>query len=412
VSTVRLKKMLPIVSVVVMALVGLSACSQTTPTSTTPTGAPIKIGFSVSLTGDFSSDGQATLQGYQLWADTINKAGGLLGRPVQLVYHDDKSDPQTTTNVYKQLITVEHVNLVFGPFSTLLVKPASVVARQYGYAMLEGSGGGPTVFNRGLNNIFDTSVPVANDLTAFALYILSLPQNERPKTAAYATNDDPFTQPQLQVAQTLLESGGVRTVYNVVYPEATTKDVTPYANKVIQSGADVAILGTLLPDITTYIKRFRQEHYNPKAIIATAGPDAGQDFINAVGLSSTEGVFVPNGWYPQANNFENAQMVSDYLAKYGGTADAINADVAEAYSAGQVLAQAVTKINSIDNAKLISELHSDTFNSVQGAVAFDETGQNTLALAYLFQWQHGNFLPVYPNFAAAENPEFPKPVWP
>ena len=335
----------------------------------------------------------------------------MLGRPVQLIYHDDQSDPDETTKVYQQLINVDHVDLVLGPFSTLLTKPASLVAKQHGYAMLEGSGGGPTVFNRGLNNIFDTSVPVANNLTIFALYILSLPQNQRPKTAAYATNDDPFTQPQLDVARALLESGGVRTVYNVVYPEDTTKDVTPYANKIIQSGADVDILGTLLPDITTYIKRFRQEHYNPKAIIATAGPDAGKDFINAVGLPSTEAVFVPNGWYPEANNFENAQMVSDYLAQYGGTADAINADVAEAYSAGQVLAQAVTKINSIDNAKLISELHSDTFNTVQGAVKFDATGQNTLALSYLFQWQHGNFLPVYPSFAAAENPTFPKPVW-
>ena len=104
-------------------------------------------------------------------------------------------------------------------------------------------------------------------------------------------------------------------------------------------------------------------------------------------------------------------MVQDYLAQYGGTADAINADVAEAYSVGQVLAQAATKINILDNSKLISELHSDTFNSVQGAVKFDETGQNTLGLAYLFQWQHGNFMPVYPSFAAVENPAFPKQPW-
>lgn len=407
-STVRLRKSLSIVSVVVMALVGLSACSQTIPTSN---ASPIKIGFSVSLTGDFAADGQATKQGYQLWTDTINKAGGLLGHPVQLVYHDDKSDPNQATNVYKQLITVDHVDLVFGPFSSLLTKPASLVAKQFGYAMLEGSGGGPSVFNRGLNNIFDTSEPVANNLTTFALYILSLPQSERPQTAAYATSDDPFTQPQLDVARALLEKGGVRTVYNVVYSADTTKDVTPYADQVIRSSADVVLLGTLLPDITTYIKRFRQQHYNPRALIATAGPDLGKDFINAVGLSSTEGVFVPNGWYPQANNFENAQMVQDYLAQYGGTANAINADVAEAYSVGQVLEQAVTKINSFENSKLINELHSDTFNTVQGAVKFDETGQNTLGLSYLFQWQHGDFIPVYPSFAAAENPTFPKQPW-
>ena len=99
-STIWLKKSLSVVSVVVLGLMGLSACSQTTPTTPTTSGPAIKIGFSVSLTGDFSSDGQATLQGYKLWADTVNKTGGLLGRPVQLVYHDDKSDPDTTTAVY------------------------------------------------------------------------------------------------------------------------------------------------------------------------------------------------------------------------------------------------------------------------------------------------------------------------
>ena len=85
--------------------------------------------------------------------------------------------------------------------------------------------------------------------------------------------------------------------------------------------------------------------------------------------------------------------------------DAINADVAEAYSVGQVVQQAVTKNNSLDNAALIKELHSGvTFGTVQGSAQFDTTGQNTLALAYLFQWQHGQFLSVYPNSVAAENP--------
>jgi branched-chain amino acid transport system substrate-binding protein len=406
-----------IACIAIMALVGLSACGgQSTPDFQNQK--PIKIGFSYSTSSDFSMDGPATKQGYQLWADTINKNGGLLGRPVQLVAIPDNSDPAKVAANYQQLITVDHVDLVFGPFSTLLTKPASVVANKYGYALVEGSGGGPSVFNRGLNNIFDVSLPVANNLVTFAYYILSLPQDERPKTAAYATEDDPFTQPQVDLARQLLENGGVKTVYYHVYPAATTKDYTPFANAVVTSGAQVVILGTLLPDLTAFIKTFRQQRYNPVSLIATAGPDAGTDFIKAVGLKSTEGVFVPNGWYPEATNFQNAQMVQDYLAQYGGSANAINADIAEAYAVGQVVQQAVTKIGSINNAALIRELHSgDTFNSVQGAVRFDPatqaglSGQNTLALSYLFQWQHGTFIPVYPSFAAAENPEFPRPQW-
>ena len=106
-------------------------------------------------------------------------------------------------------------------------------------------------------------------------------------------------------------------------------------------------------------------------------------------------------------------MVQAYLAKYGGTADSISADVAEGYAVGQVVQQAVTKINSLDNAKLIAELHSgDTFTSVQGPVKFDTTGQNVAATAYMFQWQQGKYVPVYPASVATVQPEFPKTKWP
>jgi len=104
-------------------------------------------------------------------------------------------------------------------------------------------------------------------------------------------------------------------------------------------------------------------------------------------------------------------MVQDYLAQYGGTADQINADVAEAFSVGQVLEQAVNTKHNIDNNILIKELHSGVvFNTVQGTTKFDDTGQNITAIAYLFQWQHGQFLTVYPSFVAAVNPEYSVPT--
>jgi branched-chain amino acid transport system substrate-binding protein len=189
------------------------------------------------------------------------------------------------------------------------------------------------------------------------------------------------------------------------------------ADLVAQSHPDVTILGTLLPDIKLIASEFKKVHYNPKAIIATAGPDAGQDFINAMGGSHyTEGMFVPNGWYPTSNTYQNAEMVQAYVAQYGGTQNQINADVAEAFSVGQVVQQAAEKIQSIDNEKLIQELQSKTvFNTVQGTVQFDsigspDMGKNLQAIAYLFQWQGGQFIPVYPYSNAAENPEFPRPA--
>src|SRR5439155_10450545 len=123
--------------------------------------APIKIGISVSLSGDFSADGKTIQQGYQLWADTINKKGGLLGRQVQLDILSDASSTQQVVTNYQKLITLDHCDLVFGPFSSLLTKPASVAVNRYGYAMIEGAGGGPSVFTQGLHNLFDVSAPVA-----------------------------------------------------------------------------------------------------------------------------------------------------------------------------------------------------------------------------------------------------------
>jgi branched-chain amino acid transport system substrate-binding protein len=417
------KPVLKSIGVLIVALLVLSACGSTTTPSATGTSAkactgqtqpPIKIGISLSLTGDFSADGMAFQQGYQLWADTVNKSGGVLCRQVALnIANDASSTTQVVTN-YQKLITVDHVDAVFGPFSTKLTKPASVAVARYGYAMLEGAGGGPSVFTQGLNNIFDVSPPVANLLVSFSQYILSLPAGQRPTTAAYATQNDPFTQPQVDTAKRLLEQGGVQTVSYTVYPSETT-DYTPIAQKMIASNAQVVVVGTLLNDIVAYIQAFKQQHYNPKAMIATAGPDQGKQFTDAIGGPTVaEGMFVPNGgWYPTINTFQNAKMVSDYLAKYGGKADGISSDVAEGFAVGQVFQQAATNINSIDNTKLITELHSGkTYQSVQGPVKFDATGQNVLGTGYLFQWQKGTLVSVYPAAQAKAVPEYPKPNWP
>ncbi len=398
---------------------GVQVANTDTPQPAAPTNVPtalppIKIGISLSLSGDFSADGQAFQQGYQLWADTVNKAGGMLGRQVQLdIVSDASSTDQVQTN-YQTLINVNHDDLVFGPYSTLLTKPASVVANRYGYAMVEGAGGGPSVFTQGLTNIFDVSLPIANNLNSFAEYLLALPAAQRPTSVAYATEDDPFTQPQVDTVKALLDAGGIKSVSYQVYPAETT-DFNPIADKLIASKAQVIVVGTMLPDILAMVQRFQQQHFNPQALIATAGPDQGDQFLTPIGGAKVaEGIMVPNGWYPESNNPGNADMVQAYVAKYGGKVADISADVAEAYSVGQVVQQAVEKIQSLDNAKLIAELHSgDTFNTVQGPVKFDSTGQNTAQKAYLFQWQNGALVPIYPADATgAVSPEFPKPNWP
>ena len=205
-----------------------SSASAGSSTSSSSNQSPITIGASLSLSGDFAADGQAFEKGYQLWAADQNKAGGLMGHPVKLDIVSDASSPAQVVTNYQKLISSDHDQLVFGPFSTLLTVPASKVVNRFGYAFVEGAGGAPAAFGNGLHNIFDVSLPVVDNLVPYAKWIASLPASERPKTAAYATSNDPFTQPQFPLAQKIMQAAGIKTVYNKVFPAEVT-DYAPIA---------------------------------------------------------------------------------------------------------------------------------------------------------------------------------------
>jgi branched-chain amino acid transport system substrate-binding protein len=407
-----------VAGLVVGAIPLIAACGSSSNSSSGGSGSgssssPITIGTSLSLSGDFSADGQAFERGYQLWVKDQNAKGGLLGHKIKLAVLSDASSPAQVVTNYQKLIGSDHVQLVFGPFSTLLTLPSARVAARYGYAFVEGAGGGPAVFGQGLHNVFDVSVPIKNNLVTFAQWVASLPANTRPKTAVYATVNDPFTQPQLPVAQSIMQAAGIKTLSSTVFPAEVT-DFTPIASKAAGQKADVFVLGSVdVPTVSSFIHAFIQQHYNPKIFIATAGPDQGAAFVQAVGKGNANGIFVPNGWYPGFQKADSKQMVSEYIAKYGGSASDINADVAEAYSVGQVLAQAVQATHSFDQAKIISYLHSGAMlNSVQGPVKFDSLGENTAQKTLTFQWQNGTLVQSLPTSTAGSKPPlYPKPNW-
>jgi branched-chain amino acid transport system substrate-binding protein len=394
-----------------------SSSSNTSSTPTTSTKAPIIIGTSLSLTGDFSVDGQNFEKGYQLWASDVNAAGGLLGRPVQLKILNDASSPTQVVTNYDKLISTDHVDLTFGPFSSLLTTPASAAAARNGYAFIEGAGGAPSVFitpaNQAAHNVFDVSLPIQDEMVPFAEWVKSLPASQRPKTAAYPMAQDPFADPPVQLTQATMQAAGIRTVYSKIFP-AEVPDYTPAADNVASSGAQMVVLGsTDVPTVGAFMKAFEQQHYIPKIFIAAAGPDQGSAFTSAVGTSNASGMMVPNAWYPGSPNAQSQKMVSEYVAKYGGPASGVGADVAEAYSVGQIAAQAVQATGGTVNSKIISYLHSGvTLNSVQGPVKFDSLGRNGQATTFIFQWQNGKFVQVLPVAAAGSVKIVnPKPAW-
>ena len=388
-----------VLSISVLAACSSSSSSSTSSTSTGSSSSPssstpITIGASLSLTGDFSTDGINYEHGYELWANDVNAHGGLLGHKVVLKILNDASSPTQVDTNYQTLFASDHVDLAFGPFSSLLTTPASSVAARYGYAFVEGAGGAPTVFNSPANladhNVFDVSLPIKDEMVPFVNYIASLPASQRPKTAAYPMADDPFADPPVQLAQQMLQALGVKTVYSKIFPEEVADYKAP-ADDVAASKPQIVVLGsTDVPTVAAFMQAFEQQHYTPQLFIAAAGPDQGSAFISAVGKGNAVGMMVPNGWYPTYPNAASQAMVAEYVAKYGGNASGVSSDVAEAYSVGQVMAQAVTATGGTNNAKIISYLHSDvTLTSVQGPVKFDSLGENGESVAFVSQWQNG-----------------------
>lgn len=405
----------PVVLGAVSALV-LGACASTTTAGTTTqqaagsatptaqTSAPWKIGISLSLSGDFADAGKAAERGYQTWSDVVNAAGGILGRKVELKIVDDTSSPNQVITNYQNLITKDHVDFVFGPFSSLLTVPAGQVAQRYGYALLEPAGGGPKVFQQHLNNLFFVQpAPVVAQGEVFAKYILSLPAAQRPKTAAYPALDDPFASPIADQVRQMFEKAGIKTVYAHIYPPETT-DLTPIAAKIAAAKPDVVVGGTQSEDAYNMVKAFLQLHFTPKWLYLSNGANDPLNFPDKVGVNNINGIFSASDWFPTSTTYRSQEFVQAYLKKFGGSADQIDPTSAEAFSCGVLLEDVAKKAGKLDNATVISSLHSGTWSSPEGDLQWDADGAPTNSSFTLVQWIDHKLLPVYPADRAQHAP--------
>ena len=406
-----------------VAACGLSSTAPTNSLLAGPAGRPITVGISLPLGGTttsdpFIADGQACRIGYELWASDVNSHGGLLGRPVRLKILDDKGSESLTRANYQTLIKTDHVDLVLAPFSSLLTVDAAKVTSKYGYALAAGSAGAPTVYGLGLRSLFSTNVPASKQMVPLANYVARLPIGQRPATAAYPMINDPFADPPVQTARHMLSRAGIKPVYtHAPYsPNSSAAQLAQDAKAVVKSGAQMVVLGSVdVPTVQAFVKEFIAKGYNPKIFIAAAGPDQGQVFLNAVGTGNADGILVPNGWFGAFPNALSHLMVQDYIARYGGTASDINADVAESYSAGEVIAAGVTGTRSLNQQAIITWLHQHAIQTVLGAVKFGTDGENVDALqsALIFQWQSGGrFVQVLPKGELGTKQIIPvKPSW-
>ena len=399
------------VSALVLALAACSSSSTPGASSTSSTTkAPLVIGASISLTGDFADSGKAVKNGYDLWAQQVNAKGGILGRQVQFKIVDDASSPTQVVTNYQNLINADKVDLVFGPFSSLLTVPASQVAKRYNYAFIEPAGGGPSVFAQNLDNLFFVQpAPVVKSGDVFADWILSLPAADRPKTAAYAELDDPFAAPIAENIRTRFEAAGIRTVYKQVYP-AETQDFSPIIAKVAAANPDVLVSGTQSDDAYAQVKSLVQLKFSPKFMFMSNGANSPSQFPDKVGAQNVNGIMSAGDWFPGSTAFGSADFSAAYIKSYGGTADTIDNSSAEAYAAGQLLEEVAAKTGKADNATIMSSLHQGTWPTILGDLSWGANGAPTGSFN-LIQWQGGKLLPVFPAAVSKATPIYPKPGW-
>ena len=371
----------------VLAL-GLAACGgDDSEGGAGDSSGPIRIGSSLPLTGEFSQPGQAAKQGYEVWQKMVNDSGGLLGRDVELVIKDDASNQNTVVADYNALISQDKVDLLLGTFSSLLNLPASAVAEKNQMLYVEPAGGSPDMFNRGFKYLFFTQQATSDKQgKVFAEWVAALPEDQRPKTAAYPTLDDPFAAPNVAGIQEILEAAGIETVYQETYA-IDTKNFDTIVNAMKNADPDLVVHGAQFEDGIGLTRSMLKAGFAPDMFYETNAPSFGAQYSDGVGAENTEGVIYAVSHSPEADTPGNAEFVAKYKEMFG--TDEVPEDAADGYAAAQVMQAAVEAVGNVDDQQAMADwLRENEVETILGSLSWDETGAPTGEFL-IGQWQNG-----------------------
>jgi branched-chain amino acid transport system substrate-binding protein len=367
-------------------------------------GEPIKVGASLPLTGEFSEPGKAAKQGYQIWEAMVNDSGGLIdGRPVKMVIKDDQSNQNTIVADYNSLISRDKVDLLLGTFSSLLNLPASAVAERNRMLFVEPAGGAPELFDRGFKHLFFAQQATADKQGAvWAKYVTELPADQRPKTAAYPTLDDPFAQPTSEGIEEIFKQAGIKTVYRETYT-IDNPNLDGIASAIKVRKPDVVVNGATFEDGVGMVRALRKAGFTPKMLYQTTAPSLGDQYAKAIGKQTTEGVFYAVSHSKEAKTPGNAEFVAKYQAMFGGTE--VPEDAADAYATAQVLQAAVKAVGKFDRksqTQLADWLRDNQVDTILGPLTWDDQGRPEGEFL-VGQWQNGVPEIVLPKEAATSD---------
>ena len=352
---------------------------------------PIKVGFSLGLTGANAPNGGQLLLALEIWRDDLNAKGGLLGRPVEIVYYDDQTNPSNETTIYSKLINVDKVDLLLGPYGTNQISAALPTLAQRNMTTIGMLG---TAANAGIHykNYF-SMIPLGPDPKrefSRGFFAVAVEQTPKPTTVAIVGNDAEFGKNSTDGARENAKAAGLKIVYDERYPPMTA-DLTPVARAVKATNPDIVFVAAYPPDTVSFVHAAHEVGLQPKmmggtmiGLLATPlklkmGPDMNGYVNNAE-------VFVPIPTF-------NFPGVKDVLAKYREQAKGRGIDpfgynfAPYGYAAGQVLAQAVEATKSLDHGKLADYMHAHEFDTVVGKLNFGKDGEWATPRMVVTQWQ-------------------------
>jgi branched-chain amino acid transport system substrate-binding protein len=340
-------------------------------------GDPIKVGFSMALTGSVAQNGKQLIMALELWRDDINASGGLLGRPVELVYYDDQSNPSNVPGIYTKLITVDKVDLLLGPYATNMAAAAVPVIMQHNMTTI-------SILAVDVNRHFHYSryfdmIPVGPEGTrAFSkgFFALAAAQKPKPQSAAIVAADAEFSKTSADGARENANADGFKIIYDQSYPPTTT-DFAPVMRAVQAANPDIVFVAAYPPDTVGIVRAAAEIGLTPKMFGGTMIGLLITPIKMQLG-SLLDGIVIMESFVP-APSF-NFPGVTDVLKRYQAKAAGEKIDpigyafVPFGYAAGQVLAQAVETTKSLDQAKLADYIHHHTFYTVVGEINYAPDG--------------------------------------
>jgi branched-chain amino acid transport system substrate-binding protein len=403
-----------ILAVVAGTLLAASASAQT--------GEPIKIGFSMALTGGLAPNGKSALLAQKIWEEDVNAKGGLLGRPVKLVYYDDKSSPAEVPAIYTKLLDIDKVELVIGPYATAQIAPAMPIVMQKKKTFIGLLGlAVNTEFNYPNYFAMIPSGPDAKPAFTKGFFDIAMAQGAKPQTVAIVAADQEFSRNAADGARENAKAANLRVVYDRTYPPSTA-DFAPIVRAIQASNPDLVVVCSYPPDSVGIVRSVNEIGFKPKAI---GGAMVG---LQATAIKTQLGPLL-NGWTNYDFWLPVPKMefagVADLIKRYQAKAAAEGVDPLGYYMAPwgyaqlQVLQQAVEGTKSLDDAKLGDYIRANTFKTVVGDVKFGAKGEweKSRVLQVQFQNVKGNDVAQFKDMStqvvvAPAEYESGKPIYP